>query len=58
MISKMLKNLELGMRQEVNIVDPDFILGSMSERVPPPGPVMDNILSQKEWFENNRRRKK
>ena len=47
----------LAIRRADNIVDSNFILKSMSERVPPPGPVMENILSQKEWFKNNKREK-
>ena len=43
------------MREKSPKISPAFILKSMSERVPPPGPVMDNILTQKEWFDNNKR---
>ena len=46
----------ISLREKSPLISPEFILKSMSERVPPPGPVMDNILTQKEWFDNNKKK--
>jgi putative sugar O-methyltransferase len=43
----------IALRQTDPDVSPSFILKSLSERMPPPGPIMEDILPQKKWLENN-----
>lgn len=43
----------IALRERGSKISPSFILQSMSERVPPPGPIMEDILPQKTWIKNN-----
>ena len=43
----------VALRERDKNVSPSFILESLSERMPPPGPIMEDILPQKKWIENN-----